>query len=308
MAKCAILSAFYYIGDSGFTYKKVPDFVNKVNDMNDNLEFCSVAVLTERLNNINTRLMDRQSLSLEAAIKIAEDEKFFNRLKKSELNIIAGSYSSSIYPTASFNLSTKEKGANFVNATEFTNTFGNAAVSRACIWNDFRGEAHAISEGLNSGLDAVVDACTNIKYKSTDAVLACATEEVGSAVVLICKENNVDFSEKPIAYIENYDSNYVGDIIEFENYFNKLEDKFKIKLKDTDIYLSGNLDRVTNLSLLSNLKIKTLINKNMLSLNPLIDIGMSLYNYENGAKRDSLIFCIDTKGFVSSVLIKKGGY
>ena len=45
----------------------------------------------------------------------------------------------------------------------------------------------------------------------------------------------------------------------------------------------------------------------MLSLTPLINIGRCLYDYENGMKKDSLIFSVDTSGFVSSVLLAKGG-
>lgn len=308
MTKCAIISSFYYVGDTGFNYKNVPDFVNKINDFDDDIEFCSIDVLTKLLDKINTRLIDRQSLSLEAALKIAEDENFFDDLNKSEVSIIAGSYSSSIYPSAAFNFSTKEKGANFVNATEFTNTVGNAAVSRACIWNQFRGEAYAISEGANSGLDAVVDAYNNIKYGNTNDVLACATEEVGSAAVLIRKETPERHLSKPvIAYIKNCDSSYAGDVVELKNYFNRLVNKFNIELEDTDIYFSGDFDKIKELSSEKNLKFKELINKNIWSLTPLINIGRCLYAYENGAKRDSLIFSVDTTGFVSSVLLTKGG-
>ena len=168
MNTCSIVSAFYYIGDTKFTYKDVTNFVDKMNNTKGKIDFCSIDALKEILGKLNTRLIDRQSLSLEAAIKIAENENFLNNLNRSKLSIFAGSYTSSVYPSAIFNLSTKGKGPNFVNATEFTNTVGNAAVSRACIWNQFRGEAYAISEGLHSGLNAVVDAYTNIKYNETN--------------------------------------------------------------------------------------------------------------------------------------------
>lgn len=305
MTQCGIFSAFYYIENSGFSYKNIHDFLD---NMPDNINFCSIDLLVKSLDKINTRLIDRQSLALEAALKLADDEGFFDDLNRSKLSIIAGSYSSSIYPSAAFNLSVKEKGANFVNATEFTNTVGNAAVSRACIWNQFRGEAYAISEGVNSGLNAVVDAYNNIKYGNNNDVLACATEEVGSAAALICKETLERHLSKPaIAYIKDCDSNYAGNIIELKDYFNRIVDKFNINLGDTDIYFSGDLDKIKELSSEKNLKSKELISKNMWSLTPLINMGRCLYAYENGAKRDSLIFSIDAKGFVSSVLMTKGG-
>lgn len=309
MNKCAIISAFYYIGNTRLSYNDIPNFVSKINDMDDDIDFCSVSELTKLLDKINTRLIDRQSLSLEAAIKIAEEENFFTDLNRSELSIIAGSYSSSVYPSAAFNLSTKEKGPNFVNATEFTNTVGNAAVSRACIWNQFRGEAYAISEGLNSGLNAVVDAYNNIKYGNTNDVLACATEEIGSAAVLIRKEGIQELSFKPIAYIKNSDSSYVCNIYEFENYFNNLQYKFNFDFKDVDIYLSGDLGKINYILKMfksKGIKVQNIINKNMWSLTPLIDLGRCLYNYKNGSSKDSIVASIDTKGFVSSVQVIRG--
>lgn len=306
MNTCSIVSAFYYIGDTKFTYEDVPDFVNKINNMEGNIDFCSINALTEMLNKVNTRLIDRQSLSLEAAIKIAEDEDFLNDLNRSELSIIAGSYTSSVYPSANFNLSTKGKGPNFVNATEFTNTVGNAAVSRACIWNQFRGEAYAISEGLHSGLNAVVDAYNNIKYNGTNDVLACATEEIGSAVILIQKES---LSHKAIACVKNVDSSYISNINEIESYFKDLEDKFNVYLRDVNVYLSGNFDKINHIFKMlegKDIKIQKIINKNLWSLASLVDIGRCLYNYKNGLTKDSIIISIDTKGFVASVQLTGG--
>ncbi len=308
MPKCAIVSAFYYIENSGFTYSDIPIFVDKINSTDDNINFCSTDMLTKPLDEINTRLIDRQSLSLEAALKIAEDGGFFDNLNKSELSIIAGSYSSSVYPSAAFNLSIQEKGANFVNATEFTNTVGNAAVSRACIWNQFRGEAHAISEGVNSGLDAVIDAYNDIKYGNTNDILACTSEEIGSAAVLIQNGNLKNLKNKPIAYIKNCDSTYFKDYAELLDYFNSIEDRFNINFSNTCIYLSGDFDKITELSKTKNLEFKKIINKNLWSLAPLINIGRCLYDYKSGTEnKNSLIFSVDEKGFASSALITKGG-
>lgn len=308
MLKCAIVSAFYYIENSGFNYSDIPSFVDKITGTDENINFCSTDILTKLLDKLNTRLIDRQSLSLEAALKIAENEGHFDNLNKSEVSIIAGSYSSSVYPSAAFNLSIQEKGANFVNATEFTNTVGNAAVSRACIWNQFRGEAHAISEGVNSGLDAVIDAYNDIKYGDTNDILACTSEEIGSAAVLIQNENLNRLKNEPIAYIKNCDSNYFKDYAELLDYFNSIEDRFNINFSDTCIYLSGDFDKITELSKTKNLEFKKIINKNLWSLTPLVNIGRCLYDYKSGAEnKNSLIFSVDEKGFASSVLITKGG-
>lgn len=306
MNRCAIVSSFYYIENTGFTYNDTPDFLEKVNSRDDNIELCSTDVLTKLLDNINTRLIDRQSLSLEAAVKLAENEEFFTNLDRSELIIFAGSYSSSIYPSAVFNLSTEQNGPNFVNAVEFTNTVGNAAVSRLCIWNQFRGEAHAISEGLNSGLNAIIDAYYNIKNKGAACALACATEEIGSAVVLIQKENIENPQQKPIAYIKDCECKYVGNIDDIQSYFNNLQGNFGINLKDVDIYISGDFDKINNILKHNDAEFEKIVNKNMWSLAPMVDIGRCLYNYRKGSTKDSLIISVDENGFVSSILISGG--
>lgn len=303
--KCAIISSFYYIENESFDYNKINDFVNKINSTCDNLKFCELEKLEKLLNKINTRLIDRQSLSLEAAIKIAEDNGFLDNINKSELCVISGSYSSLTYPSTTFTLSAKKNGPNFVNATEFTNTVGNAAVSRACIWNQFRGCAYALSEGINSGLNAIVDAYKNIKYKNEKDILACATEEIGAAAILIRDEN--ELKEKPIAYVKNGDSRYMGNLSNFENYLKNIEEKFEIKLKDTDIYLSGDTKNARNTFEKNNINIQNIIKTNMWSLNPMVDIGRCLFNYSKGATDDSFILSIDNQGMVSCVLLSKGG-
>ena len=271
MSDCAIFSAFYYIEDNGFTHEKVPAFVERLNNFDGELNFCSVEVLSKLLEAVNPRLIDRQSLSLEAALKIADEKGYLEGMKKTDLSIIAGSYTSSIYPSAAFNLSMREKGPNFVNATEFTNTVGNAAVSRACIWNQFRGEAFAISEGVNSGLNALVDAYKAIQNGKAEEVLACATEEVGSAAVLIRKGASKNSKIRPLAYIKAVDSSYVVDDDTIEGYFNALARKFGVDWAKVDVYLSGAPERLEAASKCSGLCGKVSVKKNFASTTTSMD-------------------------------------
>lgn len=307
MYNCAIFSAFYYIEDNGFTHEKVPAFVERLNNFDGELNFCSVEVLSKLLEAVNPRLIDRQSLSLETALKIADEKGYLEGLKKTDLSIIAGSYTSSIYPSAAFNLSTREKGPNFVNATEFTNTVGNAAVSRACIWNQFRGEAFAISEGVNSGLNALVDAYKAIQHGEAEDILACATEEVGSAAVLIRKGASKNSKIRPLAYIKAVDSSYVAEDASLKEYFSSLTRKFGVDFDEVDVYLSGAPERLEAASECSGLCGKVSFKKNLWSLAPLLDVGLCLNNYEHGAEKDCLVVSLDANGFVSSVLLEKGG-
>lgn len=307
MSDCAIFSSFYYIEDNGFTHEKVPAFVERLSNVDGELNFCSVEVLSKLLEAVNPRLIDRQSLSLEAALKIADEKGYLEDLNKSELSIIAGSYTSSIYPSAAFNLSTREKGPNFVNATEFTNTVGNAAVSRACIWNQFRGEAFAISEGENSGLNALVDAYKAIQHGKAEDILACATEEVGSAAVLIRKGAPENSKTRPLAYIKAADSSYVAEDASLKEYFSSLARKFCVDWAKVDVYLSGAPERLEAASKCSGLCGKVSVKKNLWSLAPLLDVGLCLNSYEQGSEKDCLIVSLDANGFVSNVLLEKGG-
>lgn len=308
MEKIAIVSAFYYIEDFGFNYMQAHDFVKKTNEKSGNINFCSIEKLTQFLCNLNTRLVDRQSLTLEVAAKFAEDKGMFDNIDRHNLSVIAGSCSSAIYPSAEFNLSIEEKGANFVNPTSFTNTVGNAVVSRLCIWNQFRGKVYALSEGVHSGLNAIIDAYYNIKYKNSTQILACATEEVGSAIVFINSSEDEISGEKPICYIKNCYSKYLGHVSAKECIF-VLKNAFDIDFKTVDVYLSGNFDIVDDmLGELDkdNIEVQTVINKNMFSVTPIVDIGRCLSNYKNNSSKDSVIICVDGGGFVSAIQLTGG--
>lgn len=308
MDKVAIVSAFYYIEDFGFNYMQAYDFVKEINERSGNINFCSVEKITQLLGNLNTRLVDRQSLTLEAAAKLAENEGVFGNIDKSNLSVIAGSYSSATYPSAEFNLSIEEKGANFVNPTSFTNTVGNAVVSRLCIWNQFRGKVYAISEGVHSGLNAIIDAYYNIKYKNSTQILACATEEIGSAIVFINSYEEENSIQEPICYVKNCYSKYLGHISAKECVC-ALESAFNIDLKTVDVYLSGDFhiaDDILNQLEKGDIEVQSLINKNMFSIAPIIDLGRCLSNYKNKSTKDSVIICVDAGGFVSAIQLTGG--
>ena len=179
------------------------------------------------------------------------------------------------------------------------------AVSRACIWNQFRGEAFAISEGVNSGLNALVDAYKATQHGKAEEVLACATEEVGSAAVLIRKGASKNSRIRPPAYIKVVDSSYIADDDNFEGYFSSLARKFDIDLNEAEVYLSCAPERLEVASKCSGLCGKVSVKKNLWSLAPLLDVGLCLNNYEHGAEKDCLVASLDSNGFVSSVLLER---
>lgn len=305
MNRCAITSAYYYINDKNFAFNNVPDFIREIELGEIPINFCDINKLAERLDGINTRLVDRQSLLLENVIKNYENEKHIDDLEKSETSIVVGSFSSSIYPISDFTLSARDKGFNFVNAMQFTNNVGNAASSRACIWNQFRNKVYALSDGLNSGLNAVINTFDNIRYGNMKVSFACSTEEVGAGALLLKNQESLKSDEKPLAYIKGCDFQYIGNNIDdIKIYFTQLEKKLSIDLNNIDIYLSGDFPDIGNI--LKKGTIKDRINSKMWSLTTILDIGRCLYEYNiKDRKQDSLIVSIDSCGFVSCVLLEK---
>lgn len=304
MQNCAIFSAYYYLDNQQLTYKDIPQFIDKTSRNNSSLPFSDFDKLSAILSNINTRMIDLQSLSLQAAISQATKDDFYNTIDKTDISVVAGSFSSALYPICEFILSAKEKGFNFVNATQFTNTVGNAAASRLCIWNQFKNRVSSICNGINSGLDSIISACDDISYKNSSISFACATEEIGAAAFLIAKDNIFCNKLTPLAYIKNYESEYVGSE-NIHSYFKNLPKHFNLDLAKTDFYLSGSCEILDNIFNNNNCNIKTGINKEALSLTPIINIGNALFEYENNNKNDCMIISIDKNGFVSIIQLMR---
>ncbi|MDQ5984018.1 MAG: 3-oxoacyl-[acyl-carrier-protein] synthase II [Eubacteriales bacterium SKADARSKE-1] len=300
MQNCAIFSAYYYLDNQQLTYKGIPKFIDKTNMSISPLPFSDFDKLSIILNNINTRMIDLQSLSLQAAVSQASKDEFYNTIDKSDISVVAGSFSAALYPICEFILSAKEKGVNFVNATQFTNTVGNAAASRLCIWNQFKNRVSSICNGINSGLDAIISTCDDINYKNSSITFACATEEIGAAAFLIAKDNILQDKAKPLAYIKNYESKYVG-TENIGTYLQNLANHFNLDLAKTDFYLSGSSDLLNDTFKNKNCNIKIGINKEALSLTPMINIGNALFEYENNNKNDCIIISVNNIGFVSVI-------
>lgn len=304
MQNCAIFSAYYYLDNQQLTYKDIPQFIDKTNRNHSPLPFSDFDKLSAILSNINTRMIDLQSLSLQAAISQATKDDFYNAIDKTDISVVAGSFSSALYPICEFILSAKEKGFNFVNATQFTNTVGNAAASRLCIWNQFKNRVSSICNGIHSGLDAIISACDNINYKNSSVTFACATEEIGAAAFLIVKDNIFCDKLKPLAYIKNYESKYVGSE-NIHSYFKTLSKRFNLDLAKTDFYLSGSYDLLGDIFSNKNYNIKNSLNKEALSLTPMINIGKTIFAYENNNKNDCMIISVDKNGFVSVIQLTR---
>lgn len=302
MSRIAIYSAYYYISNRQMSHKETSALVTEINKAEKNLEFSDYEKLTSILKGINTRLIDRQSLSLQAAIKQIEEAGFYKTVDKTKVSVVSGSFGSAAYPTAKFVLSAKEKGVNLVNASEFPNTVGNAAASRVCIWNQFTDRVISLSEGRNSGIDAIVSVCDDIKYGNIDFGFACATEEIGVGAFFVGRTDKIQGDAKPLAYVERYDSRYIGGEEDIKKYLQAIIREFNIK--ETDFYISGDFKPFVDILNKESINTDEAITREILSLAPMLDIGRSLCKYEQSKKNDGAIISIDEQGFVGLIHLK----
>lgn len=270
MNKVAVFSLKYYLNDKQLDFTQIDNIEKKASD---------IEILEKCLEGVNTRLIDRQSMALGAAIRSIENEEFYKKIDKSKISVVVGSLSAAVYPIFDYALSAIENGLNFVNPTFFPNTVANAPASRLCIWNQFKNQVVCLSEGKSSGIDAVMLASEQISEGDSKYAWAGASEENGAALMLLGKEQNLNI--KPLAYIKNYESRYVGNLLEEQK-----ESFIKKKL------FEWNVDEKKDKIIMSQ-------NSALFSLEPMIDIGKSLIEISQNKISSSVIISIDNMGILS---------
>ena len=278
MNKIAILACKYYLND------KQLDFTQLDNEK-INIKACDINTLENLLRDINTRLVDRQSMALEASIEPFKQDENYKKLDKSKIGVVVGSLSAAVYPIFEYALSAAENGPNFVNPSTFPNTVANAPASRLCIWNQFRNRVISLSQGKSSGLDAIMMAAEQINEKFCDYVWAGASEENGASLMLL--SSGINNNIKPIAFVKRYESRYIGNISEDERqeFINKI-------LCDWDIDKSS----------------CTIINSEdsaLFSLEPMIDLGKVLIKISNKEINKAIIISVDSMGMLSMIEIEE---
>ena len=278
MKKTAIFAMKYYLQDQQLDF-------SQIDGLSQESKICDIDILQNKLSDINTRLVDRQSLSLEAAITPFNDEKNYNFIDKSKISVIVGSLSAAIYPIFEYVASAVEKGVNFVNPTFFPNSVANAPASRLSIWNQFKNRVTSLSEGKGSGLDAIMMAKDEIERGATRYAWAGASEETGAALAFVGDENEKNM--KPLAYIKHYESRYIGNLSENQ----------KKNFIDS-IILSWKVD---------NLKQEIIYSKDskLLSLQPLVDLGRALLKIANESLDSAVVVSIDSMDFLSMIELRR---
>lgn len=276
MNKIAILGLNYYLDDKQLNFTQLDK---------ENIEgkACDNSILEALLKDINTRLVDRQSMALEAAIEKYKENDFYKEIDKSKVSVVVGSLSAAVYPIFEYANSAIKNGPNFVNPSTFPNTVANAPASRLCIWNQFRNSVTSLSQGKSSGLDAIMTASEQIKDNYSNFVWAGSSEENGAALMLLANKDKVDIA--PIAYVKNYESRYVGN----------LNDIQKQKFID-EILNHWEIDK-------SNYNMINSKDSSLFSLEPMIDIGKVLTKISNKEINEAVVISSDNKGMLSMIEI-----
>lgn len=143
--------------------------------------------LAENRPETDTRMVDRQSLLLMAAIWDAMKKNGIDpaSLPPESTAIISGSNHSALLPSIDFLNNAIKKGALGISPMSFPNTVGNAPASRAAIWLKLRDKVICLSDGpLLSGLDALLTAL-EVVNQGSDYAWACSLEDDGAVVALI---------------------------------------------------------------------------------------------------------------------------
>lgn len=276
MNRLAIFVLKYYLND------KQLDFTD-LNDIKSNTNFSDIDILEKKLDGINTRLVDRQSMALAAAIRPIDNDENYKKIDKSSISVVVGSLSAAVYPIFEYFLSSLESGPNFVNPSFFPNTVANAPASRLCIWNQFKNRVICLSQGKSSGLDAIMMASEQINDGFSKYFWAGASEENGASLMLIGNEINSNWT--PIAYVKNYESRYIGGLQEDQK-----EAFINQKISEWDL----------NKCRLEKIKSK---DSALFSLEPMIDIGKALIKISKNEADSAIIISCDDMGILSIIEI-----
>ena len=125
-----------------------------------------------------------------------------------------------------------------------------------------------------------------ISSQKTEYAWAGASEETGAALAFVCDSDQK--SIKPIAYIKNCESRYIGNLSEDkkENFINSVISSWGVdKFKHGIIYSKDS---------------------KLFSLQPMVDLGRSLLKIKNRELDLAVVVSVDSMGFVS--MIELGRY
>ena len=278
MQKTAILAMKYYLQDRELDYTQIDKTC-------EDSKICDIDILQNKLSSINTRLVDRQSLALQAAIEPFNSDKNYNFIDKSKISVVVGSLSASVYPIFEYLVSAYEKGVNFVNPTFFPTCVANAPASRLSIWNQFKNQVTSLSQGKGSGLDAIMTAKDEIQSQKTEYAWAGSSEETGAALAFVGDSNQK--SIKPLAYIKNCESRYIGNL-----------SKDQTKNFIDNVISSWGVDNLGHNIIYSK-------DSRLFSLQPMVDLGRALLKIKNRELDLAVVVSIDRMGFVSMIELER---
>ena len=128
----------------------------------------------EYLGKKGIRHIDRTSLLTSSATKLAMQDSNVtgDTYNSDELGIVMGSTYGSIDSISRFDLEALREGPSYVNPMAFPNTVLNAPASRASIFCNATGLNTTVSNGVTSGVDAIIYAADFLKMGRVKAILA----------------------------------------------------------------------------------------------------------------------------------------
>jgi 3-oxoacyl-[acyl-carrier-protein] synthase II len=140
----------------------------------------------EILGNINLMDLDRATILLSSAAKLALDDSGLkvSENNSKEIGVSVGTTFGSLYSISEFDKESFREGPRYVNPSVFPSTVGNSAASRISIFFKIKGFNATVSTGMCAGLDAIDYARDALTLERVKIVLSGAVEALSPQIFL----------------------------------------------------------------------------------------------------------------------------
>jgi 3-oxoacyl-[acyl-carrier-protein] synthase II len=132
----------------------------------------------EILSDVNLRDVDRASILLSCAVKLAIDDASLkiDETNTKSLGIVTGTTFGSLYSISEFDKEAVRDGPEYVNPSVFPSTVGNSPSSRASIIFNVKGLNSTVSTGMCAALDAVEYATDCLYFERAKTIITGSVE------------------------------------------------------------------------------------------------------------------------------------
>ena len=135
---------------------------------------------------VNLRDLDRASILLSCAVKLAIDDAGLkiNENNTKETGIVTGTTFGSLYSISEFDKEAVRDGPEYVNPSVFPSTVGNSPSSRASIIFNVKGLNSTVSTGMCAALDAVEYSAESLHFKRAKTIITGSVEVLSPQIFL----------------------------------------------------------------------------------------------------------------------------